>query len=105
MVDDEVDHHLQAAGPGLGDHLPDLFFGRRGALRVEQGRVEAEVVGDRIEAARGARLLDGIDEYPVEAHRRRPSEMLAPAGERAGEEGKEIIEGHRTERHFAVSTT
>ena len=40
-------------------------------------------------------MLDGIDEHPIEAHRRRPGEMLAPAGKRPGEEGKKVIEGHR----------
>ena len=80
---------------GAARHLPDLIFRRCGALRVQQGRVDSEIIGNRIEAARGARLLDGINIDPVEAHRRRPGEMLAPAGKRAGKEGEKIIERHR----------
>ena len=88
VVDDEVDHHLQAAGLGGCRHLPDLIFRRCGALRIQQGRVDPEIIGNRIKAARGAQLLNGIDEHPVEAHRRRPGEMTAPAGKRPSKEGK-----------------
>src|ERR1017187_8287458 len=94
MIDDEVDHHLQPPSTSGGSHLADLFFGRRGAVRVQQGRVDLEIVGNRIETAGGARLLDGIDEHPVTAHRRRPGEMLAPAAKRPGQEGEKIVEGH-----------
>src|ERR1035438_2579089 len=94
VIDDEVDHHLQPPSTSGGSHLADLFIGRRGAVRVQQDRVDLEIVGNRIETAGGARLLDGIDEHPVKAHRRRPGEMLAPAAKRPGQEGEKIVEGH-----------
>jgi hypothetical protein len=54
MVDHKVNHDFQSGGMGLLGHLPDLVFRRRLALRVQQLGIESEVVGDRIEAARGA---------------------------------------------------
>ena len=51
MVDGQVDHHLQANRLGGCRHLPDLIIRRCSALRVEQGRVDPEIVGNRIQAA------------------------------------------------------
>jgi hypothetical protein len=91
MIDDQIDHQLQARLMGLGRHSAHLLFRRRWVRPVEQSRVEPKIIGDGIEAARSTRLLDRVDENPIEMHPGGTLEVLVPAGERACQQRKKII--------------
>lgn len=94
VVDDEVNHEAQAAFAGAGGQALDLGFRGSGVGGVEEPGVEAEVVGDGVEAAGGAGELDGVEEEPVEAEGAGAVEVRLPAVEGAGQEGEEVVEDH-----------
>src|SRR5207249_4567387 len=51
MIDHQVEHDLQAGGAGLGDHVADLVLRRSRALKIQQHRINVEVVRDGIQTA------------------------------------------------------
>ena len=95
MVDDQIDHHLQTQALRLNYRSPNLFPGGYRSLGIDEAGMEVEVVGDGIEAAGSAGLLDGIDEDPIEAHGCRPLQMGLPSAEGTGEQGKQVVDSHR----------
>jgi hypothetical protein len=68
MIDDQINHQLQAAGVRFGDHGATLLVGRGGIAGIQQRRVQLKIIRDGVEAAGTSGALDGIDVNPVEAH-------------------------------------
>jgi len=94
VIDDEVHHHFQAMLVRPRDHLADLFLLRSLAGRIQHQRVVAEMVGDRVDAAGVAGILDRVDEHPVKLHCRRALEMLGPPRKRPGQQWEQIVDDH-----------
>ena len=65
-------------------------------IQIKQGFVEFEIIGDRIEAAGSAEMLDGVEKDPIEAHLRGALEMRSPFTEGAGQQREDVIKNHRT---------
>ena len=95
MVDHQVHHHLETQPVGGGQRSLDLLLGGKLGSRVHHQRIEFEVVGDGIEAARGTGLLDWIDENPVKTHVSGPFEVRFPVPKRPSQQGKKVIDQHR----------
>jgi hypothetical protein len=80
MVDDQINHQLEAGGVGLRSHLLHLILGRCAVALGQKSGIEAEIIGNRVKAAGSAQLLDGVDKRPIEAQLSGALKVLLPIG-------------------------
>src|SRR3990172_1638201 len=104
VIDDQVDHQLHAELVDLPDHGAKLLI-RRAGSGIDQKRIQRAIIRDGIEAAGDARLLDGIDEDPVEAHPAGALEMRLPCRERSRQQWKQVIDARSFRNTFWLQNT
>ena len=91
VVDDEVGHHPDAVRGGGGAEAADLLV-VRGAVIVAETLVEPFRVGDRVEAARAAGLVERIEVDPVEPHPGDAGKLRRPGRDLSHEEGEQVVD-------------
>ena len=91
VVDHQIHHHRKPPFLGGGGETRDQFV--VGALRrALNDRVQPVVVLDRVQAAGETRVMERVDENPVEPHRGDPFEVGLPLVDRPGKQRKKVID-------------
>ena len=80
VVDDQIQHHLEAPVAGFLKKMLQGRFGVAPIFGMKEG-IDAEVIFDRVQAAGEAGGVDGVEINPGKAHACDAVQMAFPPGD------------------------